>query len=123
MKAPIILPYEVNHKLNISLKPYLGNSSKKEKNLPPKAMNIFSSKSSKISNTTPIGKIRSIVISDDTQAKFTVKSGSSQDACNTSVSAESDNRTFNFTGDASYFTIEVSNTTIAHVTKITVTYE
>lgn len=84
---------------------------------------IRSSKSSKISNTTPIGKIRSIVISDDTQAKFTVKSGSSQDACNTSVSAESDNRTFNFTGDASYFTIEVSNTTIAHVTKITVTYE
>ena len=84
---------------------------------------IRKSTNSNTYNTTPIGKIRSIVISDDTQAKFTVKSGSSQDACNTSVSAESDNRTFNFTGDASYFTIEVSNKTIAHVTKITVTYE
>ena len=84
---------------------------------------IRSSKNSKIYNTTSIRKIRSIVISDDTKATFTVKSGSSKDACNTSVSAESDNRTFNFTGDASYFTIEVGNTTIAHVTKITVTYE
>ena len=84
---------------------------------------IRSSKKSKIYNTTSIGKIRSIVISDDTQATFTVKSGSTKDACNTLVSAESDKRTFNFTGDASYFTIEVGNTTIAHVTKITVTYE
>lgn len=84
---------------------------------------IRKSKNSKIYNTTPIGKIRSIVITDSTQATFTVKSGSSQNNCNTSVSAESDNRTFNFTGDASYFTIEVGNTTIAHVTKITVTYE
>ena len=84
---------------------------------------IRSSKKSKLYNTTSIGTIRSIVISDDTQATFTVKSGSSQGACNTSVSAESDNRTFNFIGDASYFTIEVGNTTIAHVTKITVTYE
>lgn len=84
---------------------------------------IRKSKNSKIYNTTPIGKIRSIVITDNTQATFTVKSGSSKEACNTSVSAESDNRTFNFTGDASYFTIEVGNTTIAHVTKITVTYE
>ena len=84
---------------------------------------IRSSKNSKIYNTTSIRKIRSIVISDKTKATFTVKSGSSQNTCNTSVSAESDNRTFNFTGDASYFTIEVGNTTIANVTKITVTYE
>lgn len=84
---------------------------------------IRKSKNSKIYNTTPIGKIRSIVITDSTQATFTVKSGSTKEACNTSVSAESDKRTFNFTGDASYFTIEVGNTTIAHVTKITVTYE
>lgn len=84
---------------------------------------IRKNKNSKIYNTTPIGKIRSIVITDSTQATFTVKSGSTKEACNTSVSAESDKRTFNFTGDASYFTIEVGNTTIAHVTKITVTYE
>ena len=84
---------------------------------------IRSSKNSKIYNTTRIGKIRSIVISDKTKATFTVKSGSSQDTCNTSVSAESDNRTFNFSGDVSYFTIEVGNTTIANVTKITVNYE
>ena len=84
---------------------------------------IRKNKNCKIYNTTPIGKIRSIVIKDNTQATFTVKSGSSQNTCTTSVSAESDNRTFNFTGDASYFTIEVSNKTIAHVTKITVTYE
>lgn len=83
---------------------------------------VRSSKNSIIYNTTAFTQIKSIVIEDATTATFSVKAGNAQKECD-EVITSNDGRTFVFTSGASYFTIEVSNTTIAKISKITIEYE
>lgn len=81
------------------------------------------SKNSVIYNTSSFGKIKSITIEDSTAAEFTVTVGASaKDGCTVATQANG-SRTFSVTGDYGYFKIVNANTTIAHTTKITVSYE
>lgn len=80
------------------------------------------SKSSKIYNTTSLGKIKSIKIEDSTAATFLVKVGNSSDSCETEITS-SDSRVFtNDNLNVGYFTIENNDTTIAKITSVTITY-
>lgn len=82
-----------------------------------------SSKSSIIYNTQSFGNIKSIQIEDGTGATFTVTVGkSSNSGCTTNTSAEG-TRIFNIATDGNgFFKIVNSNTTIAKITKIKITY-
>lgn len=82
-----------------------------------------SSKSSIIYNTQSFGNIKSIQIEDATGATFTVTVGkSSNSGCTTNTSAEG-TRIFNIATDGNgFFKIVNSNTTIAKITKIKITY-
>lgn len=82
-----------------------------------------SSKSSVIYNTKSFGTISEIHIYDDTAATFNVYAGtSSQPSSATAVSADGTGRIFTITGSNGYFKITNANATIAHITKIKITY-
>lgn len=82
-----------------------------------------SSKSSVIYNTSSFGTISEIHIYDDTAATFNVYVGTSSELSGTSnVSADGTGRVFTISGTNGYFKITNSNSTIAHITKIKITY-